>query len=218
MQLLIGNKNYSSWSLRPWLLLKHLAVKFEEKSLSFNDPSFHAKVKSLSGVTKVPVLLDGDVVVWDSLAICEYLAEKFPETHVWPQHRTARSNARSFCAEMHSGFTALRSAMPMNIEARLPGKGWNLAVQKDIDRISHIWHTCLEQHGGPFLFGPFSAVDAYFAPVCMRFITYQVALEPPLQAYLERVRQLGAMQEWITAAQSEHDFVADDEPYRLPPA
>ena len=159
MRLLIGNMNYSSWSMRPWLLLTQLQIPFAEEKLSFNDPDFTARVLALSPVGKVPVLVDGDVVVWDSLAIAEYLAEKFPERGIWPADPRARTRARSVCAEMHAGFGALRERLPMNCELRLQNVAFERAVERDIARIVASWTDCRERFGagGPVLFGAFSA-------------------------------------------------------------
>src|ERR1700753_4076605 len=159
MKLVIANKNYSSWSMRPWMLLTHLAIPFEEQKLSFNDPAFKATVSALSPAGKVPILVDGEVVVWDSLAIVEHLAERFPERGVWPREAKARGRARSICAEMHAGFSALRHALGMNCELTLANPAFDRAVARDIERIVASWLDCRRQFGaaGPFLFGAFSA-------------------------------------------------------------
>lgn len=222
LRLLIGNKNYSSWSLRPWLLLRQAGIAFVEEQLSFNDPQFKAKVGRWSPAGCVPVLVDherGDLAVWDSLAIAEYVAERFPEQRLWPADPAARANARSICAEMHAGFTALRSRMNMNVTAQLPGRGWNLAVQADIDRICTIWTGLRARHGraGEFLFGHFTVADAYFAPVVFRFNTYAAAVPPPAADYMATMLALPAMREWVEGAAQENDWVAEDEPYRLRP-
>jgi len=219
MKLLIGNKNYSSWSLRPWLLLSQLAIPFEEEKLSFNDPAFKARVGRYSPVGKVPVLVDGDVAVWDSLAIVEYLAEKFPERGIWPADRAARARARSICAEIHSGFNALRDALPMNCELRLDWAPRDLAVQRDIARIVESWSDCRARFGadGPFLFGAFSAADAYYAPVVRRFLGFEVELPDGAAKYVATMNELPAMRAWVDAGLAEHDFVKMDEPYREPP-
>jgi glutathione S-transferase len=220
MKLLIGNKNYSSWSLRPWLLLSHLEIPFEEEKLSFNDPAFKVRVGRYSPVGKVPVLVDGDVAVWDSLAIVEYLAEKFPERGIWPSNGAARARARSICAEIHSGFKALRDALPMNCELRLDWAPGDLKVQRDIARIVDLWSDCRARHGGngPFLFGAFSAADAFYAPVVRRFLGFDVKLSDVAVSYVATMNALPAMRAWVTAGLSEHDFVEIDEPYREPPA
>jgi len=218
MKLFIGNKNYSSWSLRPWLLLTQLGIPFEEEKISFNDPAFKARVKKHSPVGKVPVLVDGDVVVWDSLAIVEYVAEKFPDRGVWPASREARARARSVCAEMHAGFSALRSRLGMNCELHLPMPALDNATRADVQRICELWADCARVAAdGPFLFGKFSAADAFFAPVVRRFVTYDVALPEAARRYVATIEALPSMKAWVAEALTEHDFYADDEPYRSGP-
>ena len=217
MRLLIGNKNYSSWSLRPWLLLKQLGIPFDEEKLSFNDPEFKARVLAVNPAGHLPVLVDGDLAVWDSLAIVEYIAEKFPDRGVWPPSREARARARSVCAEMHAGFGALRSRLGMNCELHLPMAVLDLATRKDVARICDIWEDCAHfanGASGPFLFGAFSAADAYFAPVVRRFISYDVALPAAACLYVKTIDALPAMKEWVAAARAENDFFQEDEPYR----
>jgi glutathione S-transferase len=214
LRIVIANKNYSSWSLRPWLLLRHLDIAFEEVTLKLETAEFSAAIGRYSPARRVPVLLDGDFAVWDTLAIVEYLHEAFPHKHVWPAERQARARARSICAEMHSGFGALRSAWPMNVTARLPGLGWSLAVAADLERITSIWNELLERHGGPFLFGAFCAADAFYAPVASRLQTYGVAIEGAAAQYRDTVLALPAMKEWGAAAAREPEYVASDEPYR----
>jgi glutathione S-transferase len=217
MKLVIGNKNYSSWSLRPWLLLRVAGIDFEETCLSFDSPTFKNDALAYAPSGKVPALIDGGVVVWDSLAICEYLAEKFPDRKLWPADVAARAEARAVCAEMHSGFQTLRAHMPMNVTAFLPGLGWNLAVQKDIDRVSAIWTGARERHGdgGPFLFGRFTVADAYFAPVVSRLNTYRPAVPDAAGVYMRAILALPAMQQWTREAREEGRFIAEDEPYRV---
>lgn len=219
LTLVIANKNYSSWSLRPWVLMRTAGIAFAEQQLSLGAPDFHVRVRTASAAGKVPVLIDDDLTVWDSLAIIEYLAERFPEAGVWPANAAARAHARSACAEMHSGFGALRSQMPMNVCASLPGRGWNVAVQRDIDRICALWAGLRARHGadGPFLCGRFCAADAFFAPVVFRFNTYAPELPEPAQAYMTAMLALPAMREWAAAAALEDEFLAEDEPYRMPP-
>ncbi|MGA3941364.1 glutathione S-transferase family protein [Ralstonia nicotianae] len=216
MKLVIGNKNYSSWSLRPWLLARQAGIPFEEIRLRLGSESFAAEVRRYSPAGRVPVLVDGDLTVWDSLAICETLAERFPRARLWPEDPKARAHARSICAEMHTGFTALRGRMPMNVTAVLPGMGWNVAVQRDVDRIAQIWTELRQKYAaeGPFLFGHFTVADAFYAPVVSRFATYGVRLPELAKAYADHILNLSAMQEWIESARGEHDFLADDEPYR----
>jgi glutathione S-transferase len=218
MKLLIGNKNYSSWSLRPWLLLKQLEIPFEEEALSFNDPAFKSRVKRHSPVGRVPVLVDDEIVVWDSLAIVEYVAEKFPDRGVWPAARAARARARSICAEMHAGFQGMRDRLSMNCELCMPGAVFEVGVRREIARVLEMWGDCRARFGagGPFLFGAFSAADAYYAPVVRRFVTYDVKLPDVGRRYVEAIDALPSMQAWLTAALAEHDFVDFDEPYREP--
>ncbi|CAG9182257.1 glutathione S-transferase family protein [Cupriavidus pinatubonensis] len=219
MKLVIGNKNYSSWSLRPWLLMRQAGIEFEEVKVRLFVESFAAEIAQYSPAGKVPVLIDGDIAVWDTLSIAEYLAERFPEKALWPADRAARAHARSVCAEMHAGFTNLRNQMPMNVTAVLPGCGWNVSVQHDVDRIAQIWTDLRTRHGdaGPFLFGAFTVADAYYAPVVSRFATYGVHLPEAAKAYADFILELPAVQEWIADAREERDFLADDEPYRLAP-
>ena len=215
LKLVIGNKNYSSWSMRPWVLLRGAGIPFEEVQLWFDDAARIPDARRYSPVGQVPVLLVDDMPVWDSQAICETAAELFSVKQLWPADPGARQTARSICAEMHAGFRALRDAMPMNIRASLPGKGMSADVQQDIDRIAAIWQSCRERFGGPgaMLFGRFTVADAYYAPVVMRFVTHAVALPPAAQAYADAVCALPAVQEWMVAARRETAFVAADEPY-----
>ncbi|MEO7127274.1 MAG: glutathione S-transferase family protein [Rhodoferax sp.] len=224
LKLYIGNKNYSSWSMRPWVLLKQASIEFEEIKVLFDsfDPGSNFKV-ALDGVTpagKVPVLMDDGFAVWDTLAIAEYVAEIHPEKKLWPQERQARARARSICAEMHSGFSALRSACGMNIEASLPQIGqlaWRdkPGVRADVQRLVSMWSELLAQHGGPLLFGGFTAADAYFTPVCMRIRTYALPVPAQIAAYVERVCALPGVKAWIDGALAEQDFRQFEEPYRL---
>jgi glutathione S-transferase len=222
--LYIGNKNYSSWSMRPWVLLRQADIAFEEVRVRFDsfeaDSEFKRTIGPVSPTGKVPALVDGDLVVWDTLSIAEYLAESYPEKHLWPQDKAARAHARSVCAEMHSGFTALRGACPMNIEAHLPDTGaliWRdqSAVRADVQRLVDMWSGLLAQYGGPMLLGEFSIADAYFAPVCMRLHTYALPVPAPIQAYVDRVRELPGVKAWIDEALAEKDFLDFEEPYRL---
>lgn len=205
--LVIGNKNYSSWSLRPWLALTQAGVAFEEKRIALDQPQTKAEILRHSPSGKVPCLIDGPLVVWDSLAICETANERYTGGALWPQDADARARARSVSAEMHSSFAALRAHMPMDIRARLDEKGaaarQRADVAADIARIQAIWTDCLEGSDGPWLFGAFSIADAFFAPVVTRFRTYGVTLAPPLASYAETVLALPAMQQWIEAAHAE---------------
>ena len=217
LKLVIGNKNYSSWSLRAWLLLTEAGIPFEEIALSLFTPSFDAEIVRYSAARRVPVLVDSDgPTVWDTLAIAEYVAERFPDRGLWPVDPGARAHARSVCAEMHSGFSTLRNAMPMNISADLAGHGWSIAVQDDVDRLVALWRECLARYGGPLLFGRFTIADAFFAPVVSRMTTYGVALPDDIAAYRDRVLALDGMRAWSAAARAETAFLSDDEPYRRP--
>jgi glutathione S-transferase len=218
LELVIGNKNYSSWSMRPWVLLKQAQIPFEEIQLKFSESGGGLAVSGVepySPTRKVPVLLIDGQPVWDSLAICETVAEMFPEKHLWPDAAEARRVARSACAEMHSGFQALRSKMPMNIRSRYPGKGMTPESKRDIERVVALWTDCRERFGGAgsLLFGRFSVADAFFAPVVMRFHAYAVQLPRVAQEYCEAVQALAAVREWCNAARRETEFVAEDEPY-----
>ena len=224
LQLFIGNKNYSSWSMRPWVLMKQVGIEFEEVKLRFDsfsaDSNFKQRLGKISPAGRVPVLTDGELVVWDTLAIAEYLAEKFPDKSPWPQHAHARARARSVCAEMHSGFTALRGACGMNVEARLPEVGaliWrdNSAVRADVARIVEMWQELLAEHGGPMLFGPFSIADAFYAPVVMRLRCFALPVPADIAAYMQRVCALPGVAAWIEGALAEQDFRPFEEPYRV---
>ena len=224
LKLYIGNKNYSSWSMRPWVLLTQAGIAFEEVMVRFDsfatDSDFKKIIGPVSPVGKVPALVDGDLVVWDTLAIAEYLAEKFPDKQLWPADIQARARARSICAEMHSGFAALRSACPMNIEASLPEIGqlaWRdkPAVRADVARLVAMWSELLAQHGGPMLFGNFSVADAYFVPVVMRLKGYALPVPDDIAAYMGRVCALPGVKAWVQGALAEHDFRDFEEPFRL---
>jgi glutathione S-transferase len=223
LTLYIANKNYSSWSMRPWVLLKQADIPFREEMVRFDsfdgDSKFKQAVLRVNPAGRVPVLTDGDFAVWDTLAIAEYLAEKFPDRHLWPRDARARARARSVCAEMHSGFSALRTHCPMNIEAALPQAGalaWrdHAAVRADVQRIIGMWSALLEEHKGPMLFGGFSIADAYFAPVCMRIKNYELPVPGHITDYIRRVCALPSVAAWIEDALAEKEFVEMDEPYR----
>ena len=222
LQLVIGNKNYSSWSMRPWVLMRQLDIPFEEIKLRFDfaDGSpFRQAVAGYSPAGAVPVLVMDGHAVWDSLAIIEALHEAFPRHGVWPADPLLRARARSLCAEMHAGFSALRSLCPMNIEASLPEVGARLwsehpALRRDVARIEQMWADALHTSGGPMLFGAFSAVDAYYAPVCMRVKTFALPVSDTTRAYVERVIAAPCVQRWIEDALAEADYFDFDEPYR----
>jgi glutathione S-transferase len=222
MQLLIGNKNYSSWSMRPWVLMRQLGIHFEEVKLRFDfseHSAFRREVARFSPAGRVPVLLDDDFSVWDSLAIIEYLHDKFPGRGIWPEDIRERARARSLAAEMHAGFSALRTHCPMNIELKLPEVGARLwaeqpGLRNDALRIELMWAEALTASGGPFLFGDFGAVDAMYAPVCMRLRSYGLPMPPTTRTYVDRICAAPGVAAWIADALAEHDFVPEDEPYR----
>jgi glutathione S-transferase len=224
MKLVIGNKNYSTWSMRPWVLLTQFGLPFEEVMARFDsfDPgsTFKRTITALSGAGKVPVLVDDDgLVVWDTLAIVETLAEKFPDVALWPRDARRRARARSLCAEMHSGFGALRNHFAMNIEASMPEIGARLLAEHadlraDLARIFSLWQAALAESGGPFLFGDYSIADAFYAPVVMRLRTYAPPLPADVAAYAERMVASRGVAAWIRDALAEQDFVQVDEPYR----
>ena len=213
--LIIANKNYSSWSLRAWLALRAGGIAFTEQKVGLFTEEFSRALEKVSPAGLVPVLLDDDFAVWDSLAICEYVAERHPQAHLWPADPRARARARSLAAQMHSGFNRLRSVLPMNVEAHLPGIDISEA-QQDISRIQAIWQDTRAEFGasGPFLFGRFGIVDAFYAPVVSRFVTYGVPAVGSVREYMDAVLALPAMQQWTQEARTEANFVPEDEPYR----
>ena len=224
LKLYIGNKNYSSWSMRPWVLMRQAGIAFDEVLARFDSfdagSQFKATLAGVSPTGKVPVLVDGALTVWDTLAIAEYLAETHPEKNLWPQDKAARAHARSATAERHSGFSALRGACPMNIEAHLPETGALLwrdrpAVRADVQRLIEMWSGLLAQYDGPMLFGPFTIADAFYAPVCMRLATYGLPVPAHIADYVQRVRALPGVKAWIDGALAEQDFRDFEEPYRL---
>jgi len=226
LTLHIGNKNYSSWSMRPWVLMTQAGIPFEEVLLRFDsfDPAsqFKRQATALSPSATVPVLVDDGLVVWDTLAIAEYLAERFPDKALWPRDVATRALARSVCAQMHSGFGALRQYFPMNIEAHLPAVGVRVlreqpAVLEDLERLQSLWEALLARHGGPLLFDGFSIADAFFAPVVMRLKTYAVPVSARVQAYMAAVLALPGVVRWVADALAEHDFRPFEEPYRQGP-
>lgn len=222
MQLVIGNKNYSSWSMRPWVLMRQLGLHFEEHKLRFDfaaGSAFRREVARFSPAGLVPVLLDEDFAVWDTLAIIEYLHDKFPGRGIWPDDMRARARARSLAAEMHAGFGVLRSRCPLNVEAQLPEVGARLwadepALRADVERIEVMWVQALLSSGGPFLFGDFGAVDAMYAPVCLRLSGYALPMSPTVLGYVERLRAAPGVAAWIADALAERDFLNFEEPYR----
>ena len=206
LTLVIGNKNYSSWSMRPWLALKAAGIVFDEVFIPlYTGDADKQKILSFSHAGKVPVLIDGDVTVWDSLAIIEYAAERFPETNLWPQDRASRAHARSISAEMHSGFAALREECGMNIHRPVGAKALSAMAMADIARIQEMWAECRERYGkgGPYLFGAFSGADAMYAPVVHRFRSYAIEVAPAVRDYMDAMMALPAFQEWTRAALAE---------------
>ncbi len=205
LRLIIGNKNYSSWSLRPWLAMKVAGIPFEETLIPLDAPDFKERVMAVSPAGKVPVLIDGDVCVWESLAILEYLAEKFPATSLWPDDQQARAHARAVAAEMHAGFLPLRRDLPMNVRRPVKARPLEAAVAADVARIDAIWSGCRARFGaaGPFLYGRFGAADAMHAPVVWRFYTYAVKTSEAAGAYMRALMALPAWGEWREAACSE---------------
>lgn len=209
LTLVIGNKNYSSWSLRPWLLLRQARIPFQEVRIPLYLPESAVALSAWSPSGKVPALHDGDIRVWDSLAICEYLDERFPDKQLWPRDAAARAVARSVSAEMHAGFAALREHMSMNIRARYPGRGRTRESLADVERIVAIWSDCRARFGagGDFLFGGFSIADAMYAPVVLRFRTYGVELTGAVKGYADSVLALPALQAWVADAVAETERI-----------
>jgi glutathione S-transferase len=216
LTLVIANKNYSSWSMRPWVLMRNLGIAFEERLLKFHTEAWDAQIRTLSPSGLVPILWEGEpgkgFATWDTLAIAERLNDLHPGRGVWPADERDRAHARSVSAEMHGGFRAVRGAMPMNIRSRYPGKGMNDDVAKDIARISALW----AEAKGPFLFGGFCAADAFFAPVATRFVTYGVELKGAARAYQQALLEAPGVRAWCADAVQETEFVAEDEPYAAP--
>jgi glutathione S-transferase len=223
MQLYIGNKNYSSWSLRAWLVLEQSGLPFEAVKLSLADigtenSTFKREILRINPAGRVPVLADGDLIVWDTLAIAEYVAESAP-TPLWPANRAARARARSLCAEMHSGFTTVRSRFPMNIELHAPHVGPRILAEDpearvEVTRLDDLLADALARSGGPMLFGDFSIADAFYAPIATRMRSYGLPISARTAAYVERIYQWPAMQAWVAESLEEREFVAREELYR----
>lgn len=203
LKLVIGNKRYSSWSLRPWVLLKHFDLPFEETVIGLDLPDTAAQIARFSKAGRVPVLIDEDLTVWDTLAIAEYLAEKFSDRPLWPKDRRARAKARSVSAEMHSGFANLRNDCSMKILESHPLSKLRPETQSEVERVVSLWNECLAASGGPFLFGAFSIADAMYAPVVSRFRTYALPAPGAAAKYLETIWSLPAMQAWVEGAKAE---------------
>jgi glutathione S-transferase len=213
----IGNKNYSSWSLRPWLALKHTGAAFEEVIIPLDQKDSAANLRRQSPSGRVPVLRHGTLTIWETVAICEYLAEQFPAARLWPAERDARAHARAVSNEMHAGFAALRNLLPMDISRRWPLGDRLAKVGPDVERVAAIWRECRQRFGsrgangaGDFLFGGFTIADAMFAPVTTRFLTYSVPLDPVCSAYVADMQRWPAMQEWAAAAKAEPWVINDD--------
>jgi glutathione S-transferase len=226
LRLVIGNKNYSSWSMRPWLLMHQRGIEFDEVQIPLRQPDSLERKLAYSPAGKVPILIDGDVRIWESLVIVEYLAEKFPEKRLWPADSEACGVARSVSAEMHAGFASLRSQMPLNCRADRPAAGRGPGVQEDVDRICEIWRDCRGRYGaaGEFLFGNFTVADAMFAPVALRFQTYGVELDGDAAEYAQAILAMPAVRDWVEAAQREpwkiakFDLAGQGSPADAPPA
>jgi glutathione S-transferase len=223
MKLYIGNKNYSSWSMRSGVLLAAFGIPFEEVKLRFDfsaGSEWNRVIPTITPTLRVPVVvLDDGFTVWDTLAITEYIADRHPELPIWPRDAKARARARSLCAEMHAGFTQLRNACPMNIEAFFPEIGAKLwaddaALRADVARLESAWGDALAASGGPFLFGEFSAADAYFAPVAVRLSRFGLPVSDAAAAYRDALLAHPAVEDWVAEALREQDFVPEDEPYR----
>ena len=210
LKIVIGNKNYSSWSLRPWLALEQCGVPYEEQVIPLDQPDTAAQIARFSPSGRVPTLLDGELTIWDSLAICEYLNEKFPAARLWPKDPAARALARSVSAEMHSGFVGLRTHCPMKVKESLPMAQPREEVKADLARIDALWTDCRNRFGagGPFLFGAFSIADAMFAPVVSRIRTYGLQISPGAKAYCDAVWNSPGMQKWAAAARAESFVMA----------
>jgi glutathione S-transferase len=203
LTLHVGSKRYSSWSLRPYLALAHAGASFETRTILFGQPTTRDDIAKVSPTGRVPVLHHDGLVIWDSIAICEYANELFPEARLWPEDRARRARARAISAEMHAGFAALRQHMPMNLDASKPGQGHVPEALADARRVQAIWREALDASGGPFLFGAFTIADAMFAPVTTRFTTYGVPLDAPCRAYVDAIAALPAMQRWRADAERE---------------
>ena len=216
MKLAIGNKAYSSWSLRPWILMKALGIAFEEDLIPLDTPEFRPRVNAYHAGSTVTILVDRDITVWESIAIMDYLAERFPDKAVWPKDLKARTFARVISNEMHAGFRGLRGACPMNVRKRYAAMDRGELVAKDVARITHLWTTALTEFGkpsgqGPFLFSAFTAADAMFAPVVTRLHTYSIKVDPVIRAYMDAVLASSAFMAWHTDAMAEQWIVAHDE-------
>jgi glutathione S-transferase len=205
MTLVVGSKTFSSWSLRPWLVLKQANIPFTEVVIALNQVATREQIKKYSPSGRVPVLVHGDVRIWDSLAIAEYLHEVFPDKGLWPTNIAERALARSVSAEMHSGFGAMRQQLSMNVTKRFPTPALTDDTQSDLKRVFDIWNECLSRSGGPFLFGSFTIADAMYAPVTTRLTTYSIPLTGAIEKYVHTIAALPAMQEWVRGAMVEEE-------------
>ena len=212
LTLVIGNKNYSSWSFRPWIAMKVAGIPFEERVIPLYEPGSREEMLRYSSAGKVPVLLDGENAIWETIAILEYLAERFPKAELWPREAYARAHARAVAAEMHAGFQALRKACPMNMWLPRKQRPQNEEVIENVRRIGAIWWDCLQRYGGLFLFGAFGAADAMYAPVVSRLHTYGILVAPKCHAYMDAVMALPAWHEWCDAALKETWIMRHNEP------
>jgi glutathione S-transferase len=213
-KLIIGNKNYSSWSLRPWLLMKYHSIPFDEIKIPLYAETSKQQLLQYSAAGKVPVLQTGEHNIWDSLAICETIAERHPDKFCWPQNphkRALAALARAICSEMHSGFMALRSALPMNCRKSMVFSDTSLALRTDIERVCALWRECLATSSGPFLFTDFSIADAFYAPVVLRFISYGIKVGDVEAQYMQTILSLGSVQEWIAKARAEPGTISEAE-------
>lgn len=211
MKLLIGNRNYSTWSLRPWLVLRHFEIEFEDEVLQLSGPGWRENLAARSPTGQVPVLIDGDLTIPETIAIIEYLADSFPEKAIWPRDRKERALARAAAAEMHAGFSTLRNHAPMNLRASHPGRVDLDVVRKDLHRVEALWGGLLARSGGPYLFGAFSAADAMFAPLATRLRTYDLPVSDMAGRYVEAIYALPAFQDWLGMALQEPWIVDKDE-------
>ena len=213
LTLIIGNKNYSSWSLRPWIFLRHFQIPFIEKKISLFTDTMEQELSDYFSDSKVPVLQDGDLIVWDSLAILEYVSEQYIEGRGWPENKNARAMARSLCAEMHSSFNHLREALPMNCRKIFRNYPVSAQAQHEIDRVKEIWRKCRNEYGqqGKWLFGEFSAADAMYTPIALRFAGYDVELNDDEQAYVDTILNHPDIQAWVTASKAESEIIEVDE-------
>jgi glutathione S-transferase len=213
LTLIIGNKNYSSWSMRPWIAMKVAGIAFDEVVISLNAEDFKKRLLQVSGTGKVPTLIDGDIKAWESLSILEYLADKFPDKQLWPRDAAARAHARTIASEMHAGFLPLRRALPMNMWRPIKSLALNADALANVERIDAMWGDCRSRFGqaGPFLFGNFGAADAMYAPVVSRFHTYAVVVSAATRSYMDAVMALPAWKEWHTAAIKEPWVLPEDE-------